>query len=137
MHDSAGAVGVGARTFLITYNINLKSPDVEIAKSIAKQVRESDGGLPKVQATGVFLDDRNQVQVQMNLLDCNETSIGNAFDEVNAKAMVAGVEIEDSEIVGLVPAEALDAETADHIKLKDFDPAEQVIEERLKAAGVS
>lgn len=136
MHETAGAVGVGARTFLIAYNINLKTPDVEIAKAIAKQVRERDGGLPRVQAMGFFLDDRNQAQVSMNLLDFNETSIQNAFDEVHAKAMVAGVEIDESEIVGLVPADALDQETAAHIKLKNFDPAQQVIEERLKAAGV-
>ncbi len=136
MHESAGAVGIGARTFLIAYNINLNTTDVAIAKSIAEQVRERDGGLPQVQAMGFFLDDRNQAQVSMNLLDFNETSIKDAFDEVHAQAMVAGVEIDESEIVGLVPAEALDEETAEYIQLKNFDPQVQVVEERLKAAGV-
>ena len=136
MHETAGAVGVGARTFLIAYNINLQTSDVAIAKSIAKQVRERDGGLPRVQAMGFFLDDRNQAQVSMNLLDYSETSIRDAYDEVHAKAMVAGVEIDESEIVGLVPADAMDEETAEHILLKSFNPSEQVVEERLKLAGV-
>ena len=136
MHESAGAIGVGARTFLIAYNINLKTADVAVAKSIAKQVRERDGGLPRVQAMGFFLDDRNMAQVSVNLLDYNETAIRDVYAEVHAKAMVAGVEIDESEIVGLVPADALDQETAEHILLKNFDPAEQVVEERLKAAGV-
>ncbi len=124
------------RTFLIAYNINLNTTDVAIAKSIAEQVRERDGGLPGVQAMGFFLDDRNQAQVSMNLLDFNETSIKDAYEEVHAKAMVAGVEIDESEIVGLVPADALDEETAEYVQLKNFDPQVQVVEERLKAAGV-
>ena len=136
MHETAGAIGVGARTFLIAYNINLKTADVAIAKSIAKQVRERDGGLPRVQAMGFSLDDRNQAQVSMNLLDYNETGIGDVYAEVQAKAMVAGIEIDESEIVGLVPADALDEETAERVLLKNFDPAEQVVEEKLKAAGV-
>lgn len=136
MHPTAGAVGVGARTFLIAYNINLRSEDVDLAKAISKQVRERDGGLPRVQAMGFYLDDRKMAQVSMNLLDYQVTSIRTVFDTVAAKATAAGVEIEESELVGLVPGPALDEDTAAHIRLRGFDPKQQVVEERLKAAGI-
>ena len=136
MHPTAGAVGVGARTFLIAYNINLKTQDVDVAKAISKQVRERDGGLPKVQAMGFYLDDREMAQVSMNLLDYNITSIREVFDEVAAKVVEAGVEIEESELVGLVPDAALDSETVQHIQLRGFDPEQQVVEARLRAAGI-
>lgn len=136
LHPTAGAVGVGARTFLIAYNINLKTEDVDVAKAISKQVRERDGGLPRVQAMGFYLDDRRMAQVSMNLLDYNVTSIRRVFDEVAAKAGAAGVAIEESELVGLVPDAALDAETATHVQLRGFDPDQQVVEARLKAVGI-
>lgn len=135
MHETAGAVAVGARTFLIAFNVNLKTADVELAKAISKQVRERDGGLPKVQAMGFFLDDRDAAQVSMNLLDFSTTSIRRAYDEVAARAAAAGVEIAESELVGLVPAAALDSATAEHVKLHGFEPTRQVVEECLKAAG--
>jgi glutamate formiminotransferase len=136
LHPSAGAVGVGARTFLIAYNINLRTEDVDIAKAISKAVRERDGGLPRVQAMGFYLDDCKMAQVSMNLLDYQVTSIRRVFDAVAAKATAAGVEIEESELVGLVPRPALDEETATHIQLRGFDPKQQVVEERLRAAGI-
>jgi glutamate formiminotransferase len=136
MHPTAGAVGVGARTFLIAYNVNLQTTDVDIAKAISKQVRERDGGLPGVQAMGFFLDDRDMAQVSMNLLDFNLTSIRRVFDEVAARAAAAGVGIAESELVGLVPDAALDRVTAEHIRLRGFDPDQQVVEARLRAAGI-
>lgn len=136
MHPTAGAVGVGARSFLIAYNINLRTEDVDVAKAISKEVRERDGGLPRVQAMGFYLDDRKMAQVSMNLLDYEVTSIRKVFDTVAAKATAAGVEIEESELVGLVPGPALDQDTAAHIQLRGFDPKQQVVEERLKAAGI-
>jgi glutamate formiminotransferase len=136
MHETAGAVAVGARAFLIAYNINLASDDVALAKSIAKAVRESSGGLPGVQAMGFFLEDRGRAQVSMNLLDFRTTSIRQVFDAVAAHAREASVAIVESELVGLVPAAALDAATATHVKLRDFDMRAQVVEERLRAAGV-
>ena len=136
LHPTAGAVGVGARTFLIAYNINLRTQDVAIAKAISKQVGERDGGLARVQAMGFYLDDRQMAQVSMNLLDYNVTSIRRVFDEVAAKAEAAGVAIEESELVGLVPAAAMDSETATHVKLQGFDQELQVVEARLKAAGI-
>ncbi len=136
MHESAGAVGVSARTFLIAYNINLATKDVAIAKEISKAVRERDGGLKRVQAMGFYLDDRQMAQVSMNLLDFNVTSIRTVFDAVAEKAKAAQVEIVESELVGLVPAAALDEATAEHIMLRGFDPEQQVVEARLKAAGI-
>jgi glutamate formiminotransferase len=133
VHPTAGAVAVGARTFLIAYNVNLKSPDVAIAKAIAKKVRERDGGLPKVKALGFFLEDRDVAQVSMNLTDFTVTPIRAAFDAVAAAAAAAGVEVLESELVGLTPRAALDRETAEHIHLAGFDPKTQVIEDLLEA----
>lgn len=136
LHPTAGAVGVGARTFLIAYNVNLQTTDVDVAKAISKAVRERDGGLARVQAMGFFLDDRNMAQVSMNLLDYGVTAIRTVFDEVARLATEAGVGIEESELVGLVPQAALDSATAEHIQLRGFDPELQVVEARLKAAGI-
>jgi len=136
MHPSAGATAVGARNFLIAYNVNLATQDVQLAKDIAKAVREKDGGLKKVQAMGFFLDDKKLSQVSMNLLDFNVTGIRRVFDEVAARARAAGVEVAESELVGLLPAAAIDGDLARHVRLRDFDPSVQVVEERLRASGV-
>ena len=135
LHDSAGAVGVGARKFLIAYNINLQTEDVQVAKDIAKAVREKDGGFKKVQGMGFFLDDKQMAQVSMNLLDFETTSIRTVFDKVHELAKARGVEVAESELVGLAPAAAIDAELARHIKLPSFDPSEQVVEAKLEAGS--
>tara|TARA_R110002096_G_scaffold114529_2_gene248431 strand:- start:543 stop:1442 length:900 start_codon:yes stop_codon:yes gene_type:complete len=131
MHNTAGALAVGARTFLIAYNINLATEDVQIAKDIAKAVREKDGGFAKVQGMGFSLEDKKQSQVSMNLLDYNVTSIRTVFDKVAELAAAKGVEIVESELIGLAPAAAIDAGLAAHIKLPDFDANEQVVEAKL------
>lgn len=128
MHPTAGAVAVGARRFLIAYNVNLATADVAVAKQIAKAVREKDGGLPRVQAMGFFLDDRGLAQVSMNLLDFQTTSIRTVYDAVAERARAAGVDVVESELVGFAPAAALDAATASHVKLRDFDPRRQIVE---------
>ncbi|MEO6595185.1 MAG: glutamate formimidoyltransferase [Planctomycetota bacterium] len=135
MHPKAGGVAVGARKFLIAYNINLATKDVQIAKDIAKAVREKDGGFKKVQGMGFFLDDKQQSQVSMNLLDFETTSIRTVFDAVAKMAGEKGVEVVESELVGLAPAAALDAATAKHILLPKFVPAEQIVEAKLAALG--
>ena len=135
LHESAGAVAVGARKFLIAFNVNLATPDVQVAKDIAKAVREKDGGLPRVQAMGFFLDDKQQAQVSMNLLDFEITSIRTAFDAVARLAAERGVRVAASELVGLAPAAAIDAALARHVALPDFDPARQVVESKLAALG--
>jgi glutamate formiminotransferase len=131
LHATAGAVAVGARSFLIAYNVNLRTQDVQVAKDIAKAVREKDGGFKKVQAMGFFLDDKRLAQVSMNLLDFQVTSIRTVYDAVARMAGERGVEVAESELIGLAPAAALDAATARHIRLPAFDPAQQIVEARL------
>src|SRR6059036_1554773 len=107
LHPTAGATVVGARKFLIAYNVNLNTPDVGLAKSIAKKIRASSGGLASVKAMGVDLKARNLAQVSMNLTDFETTGIGVAFDAVKREAAAQGAEVAGSEIIGLVPRQAL------------------------------
>jgi glutamate formiminotransferase / 5-formyltetrahydrofolate cyclo-ligase len=150
-HPTAGAVAVGARPFLIAYNINLASTDVELARRIARTVRESGGGLPRVQANGFRLDDPDCAQVSMNLLDFTVTPIWRVWEAVEAEARAAGVEVTESELIGLAPlasflavadragaptdAPADDrlAAAASYLRLRDFSPL-QALELRLAAA---
>ena len=126
----AGATVIGARPFLIAYNVNLASDDVQIAKDIAKVVREKGGGLPSIKALGFELKDRGIVQVSMNLTDFNVTGILKAFDTVKAEAEQRGVSVLESEIVGLVPLEALTQLAAHALKLPVLQ-VNQVVEMKL------
>src|SRR3954469_20136641 len=151
LHPSAGAVAVGARPFLIAYNINLDSRDVELAKRIARRVRESGGGLPRVQANGFWIEELGRAQVSMNLLDFAITPMWKVWEPVQAEARQDGVELAESELIGLAPLGAfLDvaehvgapsdrpvvdrlAVAAEFLKLRDFSPM-QALELRLEAA---
>jgi glutamate formiminotransferase len=130
MHPRAGAVAVGARPFLIAYNINLDSRDLDVARRIARRVRESGGGLPRVQANGFWIDELERAQVSMNLLDFATTSMWQVWEAVGDLAREEGVGIAESELIGLAPVAALTA-VADHA---GEDPAE-ALEDRLRAAG--
>ena len=154
MHPSAGAVAVGARPFLIAYNINLDSPDVDLAKRIARRVRESGGGLPYVQANGFWIEELGRAQVSMNLLDFASTPIWLVWDTVRDIAAEDGVALTESELIGLAPlaaflavADRADAPAgdpvelrlvaaADYLRLRDFSPM-QALELRLEAAQAS
>ena len=131
IHPTAGAVAIGARFFLIAYNVNLETPELSIAKEIARKVRERDGGLPKVKALGFFLEDLGIAQVSMNLTNYKVTPIRKAFDAVRSEAEKRGVEVRESELIGLVPEDAIDEETAKHILLSGFNPEEQILERKL------
>lgn len=131
IHPSAGATAVGARFFLVAYNINLATTDLKLAKSIAKEIRESSGGFRCVKALGMDLKDRGCVQVSMNMTDYRVTGLKKIFAEVSARAEKAGVAVLESEIVGLVPEAALADTTPAQLKLAHFGP-EQVLEEKLK-----
>ena len=154
LHPTAGAVAVGARPFLIAYNINLESQDLDLAKRIARRVRESSGGLPRVQALGLYLDDLRCAQVSMNLLDYTVTPLWKVWEQVGEAAREEGVAVRESELIGLCPLAAL-VEVADHIgvdqaaaieeriteaarwlKIRDFDPS-MALELRLEAAEAS
>ena len=115
-----GATAVGAREPLIAYNINLKTNDLGIARKIASEIRQSSGGLRSVKAIGVPLKSRGIVQVSMNLTNYRETPIKKVYDIVTGKARQQGVEVLESEIVGLVPAGALKDVTPGDLKLLHF-----------------
>jgi glutamate formiminotransferase len=132
LHPSAGAVAVGARKFLIAYNINLDTPDVSVAKKIARTIRASNGGLPHVKAIGVELEDRKIAQVSMNLTDFEQTSIRRAFEAVRLEAERNGCSIRSGEIVGLVPRKALGPDDAAYLQLENFEPAQKILETRLE-----
>jgi len=156
MHPRAGAVAVGARPFLIAWNINLDSDDVELAKRIARRVRESGGGLPRVQGNGFRVEEPERghpvlAQVSMNLLDFRVTPLWQAWEAVGELAAEDGVELAESELIGLAPLAAFmgvadhagvpsDAPTGERlaaaaaaIRLRDFSP-QMALELRLAAA---
>jgi glutamate formiminotransferase len=130
MHSTAGAVAVGARPFLIAYNINLDSPDKELAIRIARRIRESGGGLPRVQANGFFIDELDRAQVSMNLLDFRTTPLWRVWETVRAEAAEDDVELAESELIGLAPLAAF-LDVADHAEA----PRDAPIEVRLAAAA--
>ena len=107
MHPTAGAIVVGARPFLIAFNIELDSTDLKLAQRIAKEIRESSGGLPAVQAKGFMLTDPPRVQVSMNLLDHTVTSLATVWREVETRATAAGVKVLRGELIGLIPLDAV------------------------------
>lgn len=136
LHETAGATVVGARKFLIAYNINLKSPDVTLAKAIAKKIRTSSGGFPCVKAMGVELRDRNQAQVSVNLTDFEITPIDVVYDTVTIEAAAAGVEVDGSEIIGLIPQDALTSAAVHRLRINNFHSGlifEQKLEKILES----
>jgi glutamate formiminotransferase len=108
VHESAGAIAVGARPFLIAFNVVLRTGDITLARKIARQIRASNGGLPFVKALGFRLHTRGLVQVSMNLVNYEVTGMTTTYDAVRHEADRLGIEIEGTEIVGLVPRAALD-----------------------------
>ena len=133
LHPRAGAAIVGARPPLIAYNINLQTSDLEVAKAIAKTVRFSSGGLPHLKAIGVALETRGMVQVSMNLTNYQVTGLDRAYQAVRREAEARGVQIIGSEIIGLVPQDALVGAAESLLKLERFDPT-QILETRLESA---
>lgn len=108
VHESAGAIAVGARPFLIAFNVVLRSNDVAVARQIARTIRARNGGLPFVKALGFSLQSRGLVQVSMNLINYEVTGMTAVYDAISRHADLLGVEIDSAEIVGLVPRNALD-----------------------------
>ncbi len=131
VHESAGAVIIGARPSLIAYNINLLTDDVEIARRIARVVRARDGGLPYLKALGLELRSRGLAQVSMNLVNPEVTGLHQAFEAVAREALREGVRIAGSEIVGLVPQSALDKAAEHFLQLENYSPG-VVLENRVE-----
>ena len=130
VHPTAGATAIGARQILIAYNINLASDKLDVAKRIAKQVRAKDGGLAAVKALGFELKDRGLVQVSMNMVDYKASQLFKVFELVRSLAESEGVEVAESEIVGLVPTEALTDAAKFYLRLHGFKN-EQILEKKL------
>ncbi len=129
IHPTAGATAIGARAFLVAFNIYLDTPDVTIAKEIAKRIRTSSGGLPAVQASG--FDVNGEAQVSMNLLDVDVTPPATVFAAVDAEAKRRGVSVRRSEVVGLIPERALLGTTPAQLKLPDA--AEHLLEAKIRS----
>lgn len=130
IHPTAGCTAVGARMPLIAYNVNLGTSDIEIAKKIAKAVRGSSGGLVGCKALGIVLAERNQVQVSMNMVNYKDTPLHRAFELIRIEAERYGVPVVGSEIVGLVPMDALVGVARHYLRLEGFT-SDQVLEKRL------
>lgn len=132
VHETAGAIAVGARPFLIAFNVNLHTSDIAVARAIAHKVRERDGGLPFVKALGFELASRSLVQVSLNLIDYERTGLAAAFNAIAEQAELLGVAIAGAEIVGLIPQAALDRSAAYFSVLENFSEA-MILETSLQA----
>ena len=130
VHDTAGAIAIGARPFLIAFNINLRTSELLIAKQIARTVRARHGGLQFVKALGFELSTRGLVQVSMNLVNYEATGMAQAYNAVRDEAKRLGVEIAGTEIVGLVPQAALDRNAEYFEKLENLSE-DKILENRL------
>ena len=130
-HASAGASVIGARMPLIAYNINLATDRIDVAKKIAAAIRQSSGGFRYVKAAGFKLEDRGIVQVSMNLTNYEKTPIFRVFEVVKHEAARYGVQVLESEIVGLVPSAALHAAAEYYLQIEGFTP-DQVLENKLR-----
>jgi len=130
LHPTAGATVMGARKFLVAFNVNLKTHDVDIAKKIASFVKASSGGLCHVKGIGLALEERGIVQVSMNIVDYEKNSLYRVLEMIRMEARRWGVEVLETEVYGMIPAEALLESTAYYLQIAGFDP-QQVIELKL------
>ena len=133
LHPTAGATVVGARPFLVAFNVNLASGDLAVAKAIALRVRESGGGLPCVKAIGVPLPSRRLVQVSMNLTDLERTPIHQAYEAVAREAAQAGVRLAGSELIGLIPLQGVLATVQQALGLETIT-GDHIVEIKLERA---
>ena len=130
IHPTGGVTAIGARMPLIAYNINLDTPNLEIAQKIADKIRHVKGGFRFCKAMGVMLEDRNIAQVSMNLTDYTKTAVYTVFETVRMEARRYGVNVLGSEVVGLIPLQAIVDCAEYYLGFEGFDPA-QVLETRL------
>jgi glutamate formiminotransferase/glutamate formiminotransferase/formiminotetrahydrofolate cyclodeaminase len=130
-HPTAGACVVGARKFLVAWNINFRTTDLAAAQEIAREIRESGGGLPAVKALGLALESRGEVQVSMNLVDFEKTPLYVVFDTVAERCRARGIEIAGSELIGMIPAAALESSRGHDLRWLNLRP-ELVLENCLR-----
>ena len=137
IHPTAGAVAIGAREQIINFNINLRTRDLDLAKAIAKKIRTSGGGLPFLRAKEIELKEKRMVQVSTVLTCYQKTSLHAVFQTVEREAGFHGTEIVSSEIVGLVPLQALLNFSVERLQLENFKPEIQILEKRLEVPSSS
>lgn len=131
IHPTAGTVAVGCRMPLVAYNINLNTPDIKIASTIAKTIRQANGGLACVKALGVMLEDRNIAQVSINMTNLHKTPLYRVVELVKAEAKRWGVTVVGTEVVGLTPMHALIDAAEYYLQIENFDGEKQVLENYL------
>ena len=130
LHPTAGATVIGARKFLVAFNVNLDTPDVNIAKKIAAAVRASSGGFCHVKGIGLALEERGITQVSMNLVDYEKNSLYRVLETIRMEAKRWGVDVVETEVYGMIPVNAILESAAYYLQIAGFDP-EQVLELRL------
>lgn len=130
LHPTAGATVIGARKFLVAFNVNLNTTNLEIAKTIAKRVRASGGGFTAVKGIGLALEEKGLVQVSMNIVDADKTAIYRALEFIRMEAARWGVTINGTEVYGMIPAKAILDSAAYYMQIDDFD-MNQVLELKL------
>ncbi|OGR96702.1 MAG: glutamate formimidoyltransferase [Elusimicrobia bacterium RBG_16_66_12] len=135
IHPTAGAVAVGARQQIVNFNLNLDTADMAAGKDIARRVRASGGGLPAVRGKEIALEARRQVQISTVLTDYKTTSMKKVIDETGRLAAEHGAKVKTTEIVGLLPREALLDFALESLRLENFDSKVQILENRLEAVG--
>jgi glutamate formiminotransferase / 5-formyltetrahydrofolate cyclo-ligase len=131
VHPTAGVTVVGARFFLVAFNAVLETADVEVARAVARQVREAGGGLPAVRAMGVYLASQGRAQVSMNLVDFRRTSLFAALERVRSEAAARGTRVVATEIIGLVPEAAIWGALGEALQCPVLG-GERVLEDRLR-----
>lgn len=131
IHPTAGITAIGARPFLVAFNVNLNTANLDIANAIAKTIRGSSGGYKHCKAIGVMLEGRNIAQVSMNMVNYEGTPLYRVFEAIRFEASRWGVEIIGSEIIGLAPAKALIDTAEYYLKIEGFDYGKQVLENHL------
>ncbi len=130
LHPTAGATVIGARRPLIAFNLYLNTPDVGVARNIAARIRETRGGLPAVRSLGFYISRRNQAQVSVNLLDYRRNSLNKVYERVSEEAHRLNLDVLATEIIGLVPQEAMDRTDLSSLKLENFSPS-RILEKRI------
>jgi glutamate formiminotransferase len=131
LHPTAGAVIVGARKFLIAWNVNLATPDLRVARAIARSIRASSGGLPHVKALGLPLESRGQTQVSMNLTDYEQTPMHVVYEAIRSECARYAVRIAGTEIIGLIPRAALERSAEAYLRFENYQPG-IVLERRIE-----
>jgi len=130
IHPTAGVTAIGARIPLVAFNVNLGTDNLEIANKIARNIRHINGGYRYIKAIGIMLEDKNMAQVSMNLTDYTKTAVYRAFEAVKMEAKRYGVPVIESEVIGLLPMQALVDCAEYYLQIANFD-SRQIMENRL------